>query len=69
MESTKETEPVMSTQSAQSTIETLSRAKLDELERKVEQLTRALRKYVHCPHACIDCPCTKEARAALYDAG
>jgi len=35
-------------------------------EAQVRTLEAALRKYVHCPHACIDCFCTKEAKAALY---
>lgn len=31
-------------------------------------LLEALEKYVHCRHACIDCFCTTEARAAIRKA-
>jgi hypothetical protein len=29
-------------------------------------LVEALKKYAHCRHACENCNCTVEARAALY---
>jgi len=29
-------------------------------------LVEALKKYAHCRHACVNCNCTLEARAALY---
>ena len=35
-------------------------------ERRIRELETALRHYTHCRHACIDCNCTKEAKAALY---
>ncbi len=31
-----------------------------------ERLSDALKKYTRCSHACQECFCTKEARAALY---
>jgi hypothetical protein len=31
------------------------------------RLAEALRKYVHCRHACVTCPCVNEARAALFE--
>lgn len=34
-------------------------------ERRVRELEAALKHYTYCRHACIDCFCTKEARAAL----
>lgn len=36
--------------------------------RRIRELETALRHYVHCRHACPECNCTKEAKAALlYD--
>jgi hypothetical protein len=34
---------------------------------EIGQLREALRLYTHCRHASIDCFCTKEAKAILYD--
>lgn len=34
-------------------------------DREIARLKEALQPYVHCRHACIECFCTKEARAAL----
>ncbi len=36
------------------------------LETRVRVLEEALKKYTYCQHACIDCFCVKEARAALF---
>lgn len=35
-------------------------------QRRIRELEEALRHYTTCRHACIDCNCTKEAKAALY---
>jgi hypothetical protein len=40
----------------------------EELVREsTARLAGVLKVYEHCRHACIDCFCTKEARAAAYD--
>jgi hypothetical protein len=41
-------------------------AHVRDLESRVEQLKKALEKYVSCRHAVTNCNCTTEARAALY---
>ncbi len=33
---------------------------------RIRVLEEALKHYTTCRHACIDCSCTKEAKAALY---
>lgn len=38
-----------------------------KLKRRHEKLLEALKKYVHCRHGSIDCFCTKEASAAIYE--
>lgn len=45
-----------------------AQAELKVLRSRNHQLYLALREYEHCRHACIDCPCTKEARATLSNA-
>lgn len=35
------------------------------IQTKLNQTTRALREYKNCRHGCVDCFCTKEARAVL----
>jgi hypothetical protein len=40
-------------------------AELKDLRARRHQLYLALKHYEHCRHACQDCFCTKEARAAL----
>jgi hypothetical protein len=30
-------------------------------------LAQALKQYTYCRHACVDCFCTREARAALHE--
>jgi len=37
-----------------------------EAARRIRELEATVLHYVHCRHACIDCFCTKEAKAALY---
>jgi len=39
------------------------------LQRRIRELEAALEPYRHCRHACINCFCTKEARAALNGDG
>jgi len=39
---------------------------LTEAGRRIRELEAVLRQYTHCRHGCIDCFCTKEAKAALY---
>ncbi len=38
-----------------------------DLKYKIEQLKKALAKYAECRHGNQDCPCTVEARAALWE--
>jgi hypothetical protein len=37
-------------------------------QRRSNGLEATLKVYTHCRHACVDCFCTKEAKAALYTA-
>lgn len=34
-------------------------------QRRIHELEAALKHYTHCRHACVDCFCTKEAKAVL----
>lgn len=36
------------------------------LQSRIRQLEAALARYCNCRHACIDCFCTLEARAAMF---
>ena len=40
-----------------------------KVKRERDKFRTALLKYVHCRHGGVDCPCTNEARAALYEPG
>jgi len=37
------------------------------IQTKLTQTMRALREYKNCRHGCVDCFCTREARAALSE--
>lgn len=48
-------------------------AQLDRLGKKQQALMderdrykKALKKYAHCRHGCLDCNCANDARAALW---
>ena len=51
---------------APSAEERRAEAYVNGLNRRIRELENTLRGYVHCRHACIDCFCTKEARAVLH---
>lgn len=37
------------------------------IQTKLQRTINALRVYTNCRHGCVDCFCTKEARAELFD--
>lgn len=39
------------------------------IQTKLQNTLKALRYYKHCRHGCVNCFCTKEARAELTDLG
>jgi hypothetical protein len=44
-----------------------AREMVKRLEMQVAALRKALTKYADCRHGCVECFCTLEARAALWE--